>query len=230
MEEQSFIHAAWLEGADAYGRADDFSDVDLWLDVEPGHEETALSLVRDVVTSFGPLKVDDEPVHPDPQIRQAFLGSAGLSPFHFVDVCVQSHGRNVKFTAVDPYLLWFDRSGVIQHAQEPENNVEVKLARLSRRKWRAVLVEKELQRGHMLEALGYYHNEVLTLLVRLLRLRYCPAKLDYGLKHIQRDLPADVVARLLELHRFCTPEDLRKGVYIALNWSVQIEEEIRRGT
>ena len=227
MEEQSFIHAAWLEGSDAHGRADEFSDVDLWLDVEPGHQEAALSLVRDVVASFGPLTVDDEPVHPDPQVRQRFLGTAGFSPFQFVDVCVQSHGREVKFTEADPYLLWFDRSGVIQHVQGEERNVRAELARLSRRRSRAVLVEKELQRENLLEALAYYRNEVLTLLVRFLRLKHCPAKLHYGLKHSRHDLPAEVAARLLELHCFCTPDDLRKGVQQALVWMAQIEEEIR---
>ena len=66
MQGQPFIRAAWLEGSDADGRADGFSDVDLWLDVAPGHEEAVLERVREVVASFGPLTVDDEPIHPDP--------------------------------------------------------------------------------------------------------------------------------------------------------------------
>ncbi|MFC3861520.1 hypothetical protein ACFOPQ_12190 [Deinococcus antarcticus] len=82
------LRAAWLEGSDADGRADRFSHVDLWLDVAPGHEEAVLERVREVVASFGPLTVDDEPVQPDPQVRQRFRGSAGLPPLH--TNCVQS--------------------------------------------------------------------------------------------------------------------------------------------
>lgn len=222
-----FIHAAWLEGSDASGRADEFSDVDLWLDVEPDHEESALQLVRDVVASFGSLTVDDEPVHPDPLIRQRFLGSAGLSPFHFVDVCVQTHGRATQFTAADPYLLWFDHSGVIQHAPQQGVNTALELARLTRRKWRVVLVGKELRRKHTLEALAYYRAEVLTLLVRFLRLRYCPARLEYGLKHVAHDLPPEALHRLTELHSLSHPDDLRWGVEAALNWMEQLKQEVR---
>ena len=47
------------------------------------------------------------------------------------------------------------------------------------------------------------------------------------MEHVQRDLPPEVVARLLELHRFSTPDDLRRGVREALDWTAQMEEEIR---
>lgn len=225
-----FIHAAWLEGADAWGRADEFSDVDLWLDVQAGREEHALGIVRGVVESFGPLTVSDAPRHPDPLLRQRFYGSGGLSPSLFVDVCVQTHGRDVKFTAADPYLVWFDRAEVIQTTKEAEVDVQLELNRLLSRRWRFLLVEKELRRGHPLEALAYYRNEVLTLLVRFLRLRYTPEKLEYGLKHIQHDLPPDALARLFTLHSFSTPDELRQGVLETQAWMQEIAKEIRRET
>lgn len=222
-----FIHAAWLEGADARGCADAFSDIDLWLDVKAGQEEEALQQVREVVASFGPLTLDEDPGHPHPQLRQRFYGSSNLSPFHFVDVCVQTHGRQVTFTAADPYLLWFDRAGVIRQGSTPPIDVSAELERLLARRWRAVLVEKELRRGHLLEALAYYRNEVLPVLVRVLRLRHSPAKWDYGLKHIHHDLPPGTVERLLKLHALGTPAELRVGLQEIQVWLAQVAEEIR---
>ena len=206
------IHAAWLEGSDALGHADEFSDIDLWLDVQAGQEDWALELVRGVVQSFGPLNVEDNPQHSHPQIRQRFYGSSGLSPFWFVDVCVQTHGREVAFGPADAYALWFDRSGVIRRADAEPFDAAAELERLQTRRWRFVLVEKELQRGHNLEALNYYHSEVLALLVRVLRVIHCPDKRDYGLKHLDRDLPPDVSGRLAALYAYNTPQDLRLGV------------------
>ncbi len=74
--------------------------------------------------------------------------------------------------------------------------------------WRRVLVLKEIRRGHLLEALGYYHTEVLDPLTELLRLRYCPAKRGYGLKHLYADLPGEVIGRLEALYRVSTLSEL----------------------
>ena len=64
----------------------------------------------------------------------------------------------------------------------------------------------------MLEALGYYHREVLEPLTQLLRLRYCPVKYDYGLKHLYADLPREVTAELEELYAVVTLADLPAAV------------------
>ncbi|MFK7603671.1 hypothetical protein ACI3L1_15815, partial [Deinococcus sp. SM5_A1] len=46
-----YIHAVWLEGADAEGRADEYSDLDLWLDVDSGQQEKVFAVVREVVAT-----------------------------------------------------------------------------------------------------------------------------------------------------------------------------------
>jgi predicted nucleotidyltransferase len=42
LEPHPHVHALWLEGADARNKVDEYSDIDLWLDVEDGHEESVL--------------------------------------------------------------------------------------------------------------------------------------------------------------------------------------------
>lgn len=71
-----------------------------------------------------------------------------------------------------------------------------------------MLVEKEVAREHPLGVLSYYHDEVLGPLTELLRLRYWPEKREYGLKHIYRDLPPDMVKELEELYAVVRLEEL----------------------
>lgn len=218
LEAQPFVQAAWLEGADALERADDFSDLDLWLDVSAGSEEAAFRGIRDAVQTFGPLDVEQQRAHPDPLIRQRFYRSRGLPRFLFVDVCVQTHGRDMAFGPADAFLPLFDRAGVLRYAPPPPTNLQAEIAGVLAGRWRHVLVEKELARGHILEALASYHAEVLEPLVRLLRLRHSPDKDDYGLKHVSADLPAADVQRLEALYARTRPSELREGMEQAHEW------------
>lgn len=219
------IQAVWLEGADALGRADEYSDLDLWLDVDAGSEEEALRTVRGVVESFGPLDVEQARTHPDPLIRQRFYRSSGLPPFLFVDVCVQTHGRDVAFGPADAFLPLFDRAGVLRREPHPAPNLVEEVREVLERRWRWVLVEKELQRGQGLEALSYYHAEVLEPLVRLLRLRHCPEKRGYGLKHLSADLPAADLRRLETLYGRIRPQELRAGMQEVGEWMDRLTAE-----
>lgn len=153
LEAQASVHAAWLEGVDALSRADSYSDLDLWLDVDAGAEAAAFEAVRRVLETFGPLDVEQVRLHPDGQIQQHFYRSAGLPPFLFVDVCVQAHGRNATFGPEDAFLPLFDRMGVLRRETPPAPTLALEAQHVLEQRWRWILVEKELQRGHGLEAL-----------------------------------------------------------------------------
>ena len=211
---QPFVYAAWLEGADAAGRADAYSDIDLWADVEAGTEAQVFAGIRAALSGLGPLDVAQDARHPHPQLEQRFYRLADASPFWFVDVCLQRHGRETVFAPHDPFQILFDRSGVIQTAatQLDRNETEKAVQLLTDGWWRRVLVLKEVQRGHLLEALSYYHTEVLEPLTELLRLRHCPAKRGYGLKHLYADLPSEVTEGLEALYGVVTLAELPGAV------------------
>ena len=38
-----YVNAMWLEGADGIGQVDEYSDIDVWFDVEKSHQESFLS-------------------------------------------------------------------------------------------------------------------------------------------------------------------------------------------
>lgn len=114
LERQPFVHAASLEGADAAGRADAYSDIDVWADVDAGAKAQTFAVVRHALSTLGPLDIEQSVPHPHPQLKQRFYRVAGTSPFWFVDVCVQQHGRETVFLPHDPFKVLFDRSGVVQ--------------------------------------------------------------------------------------------------------------------
>lgn len=112
------------------------------------------------------------------------------------------------------FKVLFDRSGVVRTTEEVVDKAFIVQAAktLEAAWWRRVLVLKEVERGQRLEALAYYHKEVLEPLIRLLRLRFCPAKHDYGLKHVCADLPGEVTAELEALYAVVTLADLRAAL------------------
>lgn len=214
LSEQPLVYAAWLEGADAAGRADDYSDIDLWADVKPGFEVQVFADIKAALLGLGPLDVAQDARHPHPQLEQRFYRLADTSPFWFVDVCLQQHGRETVFGPRDPFLILFDRSGVIRTAETQLDRADIERAvqALKDAWWRRVLVLKEVNRGRLLEALRYYHTEVLDPLTEFFRLQYCPAKRGYGLKHSYTDLPREVTEGLEALYRVVTLDALPGAV------------------
>jgi hypothetical protein len=219
-----FVLAAWLEGADAHDRADSYSDIDLWLDVEDGREEEALALVRDALSTIAPLDLALEVAHPHPLIRQAFFRPAGFPESLLIDVCVQGHSRNFTFRRGmqdGNVAVLFDRAGVIRFEDLDQEafrkELLFRLADLEAKlELSPVRVRKELRRGRFLEAFGAYHDLVLEPLVEALRLLYSPTKFSFGLKHVGADVPADVVERLEDLHIVANGEDIERKMATAL--------------
>ncbi len=81
LAEQPFVYAAWLEGADAAGTADKYSDIDLWADVEAGAEAQVFASIRAALLGLGPLDLEQDAAHPHPQLEQRFYRLADVSPF-----------------------------------------------------------------------------------------------------------------------------------------------------
>ena len=228
------VQAFWLEGADAQGTVDDYSDLDLWLDVIDGYEEAVLAEIRDILLALSPLDFYHERHHPHPQLRQAFIHLSGTSPFLVIDLCIQSHSRQIAFTRqhVDEVVqVIFDKSDVIRWRDVDEKLYQSDLRARVRDllvtfPFFLIWVTKGIRRDNYLEALSYYQNLVLKPLVELCRICYCPTKKDFYLKHIQRDLPNDLVRTLTDLHRVTTLADIQDKTVIAEKLFWEIAEEV----
>jgi predicted nucleotidyltransferase len=222
------VYALWLEGADARNRVDEFSDIDVWLDVEDGQEENVLRGLEQHLNNLAPLDLVYKKPHPDPQIKQWFFHFANTSEFLIIDVCIQSHSREFEFSSSDPVKVIFDKSNVVCFKQDTEkiNVIEQAKALQSQVMLYRVWVLKALKRGHWLEVISYYFECILEPLARVLRLRYMPEKFDYGFKHFDQDLPEDVISRLEILTKVTSLEELEAHLHQAITWLEAVVQEL----
>jgi predicted nucleotidyltransferase len=216
LKNNSFVFAFWLEGADAHDTVDQYSDIDVWLDVQDGHEGMVIEQVRSILSQIAQLDFDHEADHPHPKIRQLFFHLAGTSEFLIIDVCIQSHSRECWYTkehADEKVKIIFDKDKVIQFRDMDKTEFqnlqkkrveELKKTFLFFQAW----VMKGVNRGNFLEALSYYHSFILKPLVEILRVRHEPTKREFGLKHIERDVPKDVLETLESLYKVSSTEEI----------------------
>jgi predicted nucleotidyltransferase len=230
LEPHSHVYALWLEGADARGTVDEFSDLDVWLDVEDGQEETVLKQIEQYLNELAPLDMVYKKPDFHPQIKQCFFHLTNTSGFLIIDVCIQSHSREFEFSPSDPVKVIFDKSNVIRFGENAEkiNALEQAKAIQSQVMLYRVWVLKALKRGHWLEATAYYHECILEPLASVLRLRYTPEKAEYGFKHSDQDLPADVVAQLKALTEVDSSERLEYNLNQAIKWFNELLAEMEK--
>ena len=217
LKDNPAVFAFWLEGADSTDMVDRYSDIDIWLDVEDGEEQEIFEEVERVLSGLAPIDFSYEPENHHPKIRQKSVHLKGTSEYLMIDVCIQSHSRDFQFIRGigDDPLVIFNRGGVrFRDAGEAELH-QILVERVHHIKnvfSQQMRVLSKVERGEFLEAWMYYSKWTLQPLAELLRIRYAPHKYDHYFKHVQRDLPGEVVSQLEDLAGIKSLEDIRQGV------------------
>ena len=227
------VHAFWLEGADAHETVDEFSDIDIWFDVEDGCEEAFVQHMKKALLLIAPFDFICEKNHSHPKIRQFFIRLKNTSVFLVIDLCLQSHSRKVEFAKEnedEKAKVIFDKSGVIKYINI--NPLGTNKATGRRKKeieytfeFFSVWVKKEINRDNFLEALSYYHEYILSPLTEYLRIIYQPAKKDFNLKHIKSDLPPDIVAKLEYLYKISSLKEIEEKTQEAISFFKGVAEK-----
>ena len=70
LEPLDFVYALWLEGADANGTADAYSDIDLWADIADVMEQDAIEATENALREIVPFDFCHIMTHDHPKIRQ----------------------------------------------------------------------------------------------------------------------------------------------------------------
>jgi hypothetical protein len=214
----SWVNAAWLGGSDAFGRADELSDVDLQVDVDDGHVAATFGAVEAALAATSPIVA--RLVMPMPTWHghaQRFYRLRDTAETCTVDVVVfersdprryynqtERHGRP---------LVLFDRAGVVRPVSLDQAELAATLAAAvagirERLPFTLPLAAKEVRRGDALAALGSYQRHVLGPLVELYRVRHAPARHDFGTRYTRDDLPPEVQDSLRELSFVADLDDL----------------------
>ena len=233
LEPLPYIYAFWLEGADALGRIDEYSDLDFWVDFEDEYEEQAYEAVENALSELGEIDFKYVVRHNHPKIRQRIYHLAGTGEYLMIDFCWQLHSRPQDYAyyendSIEGAKIIFDKSGIIRYkpldlADFTERN-KIRFEEAKYRRTQYLRAEKYIRRGQYLEAYAHYNEYMLEPLIDLLRLIYTPAYADYLFCHISQHIPETVRKKLEYFTQIGSLNDIAEKMPQAGVWFDELVE------
>jgi len=218
MQEHSNVHAMWVAGSVAEGHNDELSDIDLWIDIDDGKDKEVFSTIQNYLSSQGKLDINfSEGI--TPPYSHCVYHIAGMDPYHFIEITLHSHSNEIGlFDSLRKIKVLFDKDGTTNFKPFDKISYEKMLKErkqflLEKMKFGEQSITKEITRGQFLEALHNYQFWLVEPLVELVRIKFTPLKITYGLKHGTRDLPADTVREIESLHIIKSLNDLSNKIF-----------------
>jgi predicted nucleotidyltransferase len=228
LEPLQYVYAMWLEGADAIGTADEYSDLDIYIDFEDKYEQQAIETVENALSEISELNYKYVYNHSHPKLRQRIYHLKGSSEYLMIDFCWQLHSRDkeeyiyIKNNTIEAAKVIFDKCGVIEY--KDYNKADYTLwntIRLEECKYRYsqhCRVMKYIHRGLYLEAYAYYNRYVLEPLIDMLRLIYTPSHAHYYLIHISQHIPQFQAKKLESFAKISSLQDIAENIESAESW------------
>lgn len=219
LRSEPWAHAAWEGGSAAFGRVDEFSDVDLQVDVDRDRVDETFTIVEHALASLSPIELRWR--LPEPTWHghaQAFYRLRDTGEYLLLDLVVMKHGEGPRLREVERHgeaIVHFDKHGQLAESDHvDERALRAKLRERAEQlrttfELFGCFTKKCLERGDALEALAFYQSQTLRPLVEVLRMRWSPARHDFGLRLIQHDVPPAVLGELEALHFVENAEELK---------------------
>jgi len=229
LEPLAHINAMWLGGSRAMGTQDEWSDIDVVLDVADGRHLDAFRAVEEALAALAPIA--HRVALPEPIWHghaQRLYRLQGCPEHLMVDLVIMQRSSDApRFDEREIHgepVIIFDKLGVV--ASRPVDRVAHRAAmtaHVARHREMFVMLRhlagKELRRGRVLDALMRYHGLLLRLLLTALRARHAPLFYDFAPRYLERDLPPDVYERVMRLAFVASPADLEAKLAEILDWA-----------
>jgi predicted nucleotidyltransferase len=217
----------WEGGGAAFGRLDDWSDIDLMLIVDDPQVENIVKQVEAALRELSPIELKLELPQPSWHGHwQAYYRFTRGSPYLVLDLVVMQRSSKNRF--LEPEIhgearVIFDKE---HYTHTPLLDRDALSDTLSQRLNLLYLrfelfqsnVEKSIKRKNDIEALTDYFNSTLGPLVEVLRILHCPARYSFGTRHIYHDLPQEELSRLEPLFYVTNREDVFNKRATAEDW------------
>jgi hypothetical protein len=211
------VLAAFEGGSAAFGRDDEYSDLDLQVVAAKGEAAEVIVAIEMVVENRFVLNQRFE--LPQPTWHGAFqcFYSFKAEPYMLLDLVVIEHGVNWTLTEEERHgipVILFDKGGYIVTTavdrEKIEKEITVKLAKIEPMvAMFSSFVDKSLDRGLGIEAMHFYQRMVQTPLIDVLRMKYDPTRHDFSARYLHVDLPKEIHDQLEGLFFITSFEDLR---------------------
>jgi hypothetical protein len=231
------VRVVFVGGSAVTGGYDDHSDLDVEVLATPGTAVDAYRRLLDTaLRDFGVHQVWELPEATWPDGRQAFLNltsdSGDMSrPTRIIDLHVSDladeHRLIDERRHGTPYVL-HDPEGLVELRHDDERamaraRAEAVAQTAARRPTAQWLVNRAIARGDLVEAHAFHVGYGVNPLVRLLRIRHCPARHDFGLRYLRSDLPPGYAERVAAL---LAGDDLQARADTAFAWQDELLAEL----
>ena len=232
-----YVHAFYEGGAAAFNRVDEWSDLDLYLVVDDEKVNETFLIVEKTLKSLSPIKQKiDLPQTPWPGVSQAFYRLKDANEYLIIDLCVLKLSSSEKFLEPEIHgnvVFYFDKSGKVKPPQfDREALVKKVHERLDRLQARFDMfnnfVQKEINRGHLLEAIDLYHGLTLAMLVEALRIKHNPIHYNFKMEYVHYELPSETIKKLEHLYLVKDSKDLQEKYREAIKWFHKAMQEINQ--
>ena len=228
-----FVRAFWEGGAAAYGRVDEWSDLDLYVMTTSGMADDVFRTVEKVLRQMSPISEVYKVASGWEGVEQRFYRLALASEYLFVDLAVVSEDSSEKFITPEIHgsnVFYVDKDGLEGSARlDRPKFVETMNARRVTLGVRFRMfdnqVQKHLNRGNSIEALEVYRSLVIGTLVELLRMKHGPEHYNFRMEHIYDELPRSILKRVESLCYVKDLADLETKHEEAAKWVLELLSE-----
>lgn len=214
LKNDSFVYAFWIEGSAARDAMDEYSDLDLWFDVEDGKEDKILAEIEKIFLKLGSVDYSYRPEKPHPQIIYKIFHITDTSELLLLDVNIQSHSREFIFTKGlrgEEVRVIFDKALVVKFKdfdeKEFQKSQEKAVFHLEKMFAQQARVKAMAKRGQFIDAFRYYNKYILEPLTDLLKIKYAPNQPAF-VKYDFKDLPNDILSELESLYKIQSVKDI----------------------
>ncbi len=211
------VLAMWEAGSTAFGRADDYSDLDLGVLVKEGSNDKVWRVVDEAFDELGGVALRwnepspvfsgmDKRIFRPRQARQWFQVDVGLFPETAKELYNQPerHGQIVVI---------FDPTGRLAPPPWDEELNHKRICEALHQnlmKWQIYYgwFRKELARGRPADAFVMHLYLTVMPLLAVLNMRYRPTRWDFGFRYLKEELPAEVVSIVERLCYLADPNTM----------------------
>lgn len=228
--------AMWEAGSSAFGRADRWSDLDLYVLVEDDAVEWAVSSIDAALEAAAGIRTRHRLAEPTPHGHaQILYRLRDASPYLVVDVVVMRRSLPERFLERERNgepLVLFDRTGEIAAFDMDRSafaaSAEERLRTITERfDLFQAFVSKEVHRGNALGAIAAFHALTLRPLIEALGMLHVPDRYDFGAHYAHLDYPPGVVARLERLSYPASPQQVEERRAEAEEWFHEVVARLR---
>lgn len=228
LQQDDNVYALWLEGSDATGKVDNYSDIDMCALIDENKVDEVFEKMQnrfDIDSVYENRNCDSE--------RQLVFHIANSEKYHVVDFNAYFHGvagtTFVENDSIDACKVIFDKCGAIQYkeydASAGKNEREYWKKESAYRFSQISRVEKYCLRGLYPEAFIYYQKYVIEPLVFTLRSKYTPTKIWYYMIHISDHIPQAEIEKLNRILQISCIDDILSNLKWAEEWYQELSAE-----